>query len=262
MIESNSTSQSRGKPTNPQSICRWCYPNLSLDELCTLAVSIGYRGIDLVGPQDFSTLKKYGLVGTMTPTHSIERGLADPANHAECLGLIEDAIAATADAGFPNVICFSGNRNGMDPREGMQHCAKAIKSVAGIAERRGVKLCMELLNSKVDHPDYLCDHTTWGVELVKAVGSERFKLLYDVYHMQIMEGDIIATIRKHGKHFGHYHTGGVPGRHEIDHTQELNYQLIMKAIAEVNPETWVAQEFLPTRDPATVLTEAFKACGG
>ena len=170
------------------SLCRWCYETIALETLCREAKGMGYAGIDLVGPGEFEVLKRFGLVGTMTPTHTIERGLAHRENHAECQGTIRSAIEKTAEAGFPNVICFSGNRKGIDPGEGMRNCAMAIKEVVGEAERRGVTLCMELLNSKVDHPDYLCDHTAWGVELVRMVGSARFKLLYDIYHMQIMEG--------------------------------------------------------------------------
>ena len=223
---------------------------------------MGYAGVDLVGPSDFEVLKRFGLVGTMTPTHTIEKGLAHRENHAECLGVIRAAIERTAEAGFPNVICFSGNRNGIDPGEGMRNCAAALKEVVGEAEGRGVTLCMELLNSKVDHPDYLCDHTLWGVELVKMVGSPRFKLLYDIYHMQIMEGDVIATIRANVACIGHFHTGGVPGRHEIDGTQELNYPAIVGAIRATGFEGWIAQEFLPVREGMGSLREALGICGG
>jgi hydroxypyruvate isomerase len=242
------------------SICRWCYESMPLEDLCRLAVSLGYGGIDLVGPESFSTLKRHNLVGTMTPTHSIEIGLAHKQNWDACLASIRQAIDATADAGFPNVICFSGNRNGIDPQEGLRNCAAAIRQVVRQGEKRGVTLCMELLNSRVDHPDYLCDRTSWGVELVRAVGSERFKLLYDIYHMQIMEGDIIATIQANSSFIGHYHTGGVPGRHEIDDTQELNYPPIVRAIAETGFSGWLAQEFIPTGDAAKSLADAMRIC--
>src|SRR5277367_5400414 len=244
------------------SLCRWCYEKIPLDTLCQHAKSLGYEGIDLVTPADFPILKKHNLVGTMTPTHTIEKGLAHKENWPECLAAIRAAIGPTADAGFPHVICFSGNRNGIDPYEGLENCAAAIKQVIGEIEKRGLTLCMELLNSKVDHPDYLCDHTAWGVELVKAVGSSRFKLLYDIYHMQIMEGDIIATIRANSRFIGHYHTGGVPGRHEIDDTQELNYPAIINAIEKTGYAGWLAQEFLPINDPVVSLSAALKICGG
>jgi len=244
------------------SLCRWCYEKIPLDALCQQAKAIGYEGIDLVGAADFATLKKHNLIGTMTPTHTIEKGLGHQQNHAECLAAIRTAIGETAEAGFPNVICFSGNRNGIDPHEGLRNCASAIKQVIGNAEKQGITLHMELLNSKIDHPDYLCDHTAWGVELVKMVGSPRFKLLYDIYHMQIMEGDIIATIRANVQYIGHFHTGGVPGRNEIDATQELNYPAIVGAIRGMGFEGWLAQEFLPAREPFASLAEAMGICRG
>jgi hydroxypyruvate isomerase len=242
------------------SICRWCYESMPLEDLCRLAVSLGYRGIDLVTPDYFPILKRHNLIGTMTPTHAIEIGLAQKRNWEECLASIRQAIDATADAGFPNVICFSGNRDGIDADEGLRNCAAAIRQVVRLAEKRGVTICMELLNSRLDHPDYLCDHTAWGAELARVVGSERFKLLYDIYHMQIMEGDIVATIRANSGFIAHYHTGGVPGRHEIDETQELNYAAIIRAIAETGFDGWLAQEFIPTRDPAASLAEAARIC--
>jgi hydroxypyruvate isomerase len=243
-----------------QSICRWCYDKLSLEELCRLAVTLGYRGIDLVGPDGFPTLKKYNLVGTMTPTHTIEKGLNHKENWEPCLASIRAGISATSEAGFPNVICFSGNRAGMDDQEGLANCAAAIRQVIGLVEKSRVTLCMELLNSKVDHPDYMCDHSAWGVQLAKAVGSEHFKLLYDIYHMQIMEGNIIATIKANHTFFGHYHTAGVPGRHEIDETQELHYPPIVKAIVDTGYKGWLAQEFVPRGDVSAALSHAGKLC--
>ena len=243
-----------------QTICRWCYAKIPLDDLCAAAVRLGYRGIDLVGPDDFATLKKHKLVGTMVGSHPIDPGLAHKENHEMCIERIHKAIEATADAGFPNVICFSGNRKGMDELEGMNNCAIALKQVVGFAEEKKVTLCMELLNSKVNHPDYMCDHTQWGVDLCKKVGSERFKLLYDIYHMQIMEGDVIATINRHKEYLAHFHTGGVPGRHEIDDTQELNYPAIMKAIVATGYKGWVGQEFIPEHDPVASLAQAGKTC--
>jgi len=243
-----------------QTICRWCYDKIPLDELCQIAVRLGYKGIDLVKPPDYPTLKKYGLIGSMTGTHTIPKGLNRKENWDECLGKIRAAIEAASDAGFPNVICFSGNRAGMDDEEGMKNCAEAVKQVVGLAEQKNVTLCMELLNSKVNHPDYMCDHSAWGVRLVKMVGSERFKLLYDIYHMQIMEGDVIRTIRDHKECFAHYHTGGVPGRHEIDETQELFYPAVVKAIIETGYSGWLGQEFIPVRDPVASLAKCGRLC--
>ncbi len=205
-------------------------------------------------------LKKYGLICAMVSTHRLTGGLNHPENHAQCLASIREAIDAAAEAGFPNVITFSGNRAGMPDDVGLENCATALKQIVGYAEKKKVTICMELLNSKVNHKDYMCDHSAWGVELCQRVGSERFKLLYDIYHMQIMEGDIIRTIQQHHECFGHYHTGGNPGRHEIDETQELNYGAIMRAIAETGYQGYVGQEFIPTRDPLTSLAEAVKIC--
>ena len=243
-----------------QTICQWCYPKMSVEQLCQAAHKLGYKGIDLVGPETFETLKKYNLVGTMTPSHSIPKGINRKENWDECLGKIRKSIDATSEAGFPNVICFSGNRDGMDEQEGMKNCADALKQVLGQAEKQKVTICMELLNSKVNHPDYMCDHSKWGIELVKMVGSEHFRLLYDIYHMQIMEGDVIATIKKNHQYFAHYHTAGVPGRHEIDDTQELFYPAVMKAILATGYKGWVGQEFLPVHDAVASLAHAGRIC--
>jgi hydroxypyruvate isomerase len=243
-----------------QTLCKWCYTKLSLEQLCQAAVKLGYKGIDLVGPETFPTLKKYNLIGTMTPSHSIPKGLNDRKNWDECLGKIRKGIEASAEAGFPNVICFSGNRAGMDAEEGMKNCAEALKQVVGLAEEKKVTICMELLNSRVNHPDYMCDHSAWGVPLVKKVGSERFKLLYDIYHMQIMEGDVIRTIRDNKDYFGHYHTAGVPGRNEIDDTQELFYPAVMRAIVDTGYKGFVGQEFLPKHDTVASIAQAAKIC--
>jgi hydroxypyruvate isomerase len=196
----------------------------------------------------------------MTPSHGITKGLNRKENWDECLKKIRDAIDATAAAGYPNVICFSGNRDGMSDEEGLKNCAEALKQVVGHAEEKKVTICMELLNSKRNHKDYMCDRTAWGVELCKAVGSERFKLLYDIYHMQIDEGDVIATIRQYKDYLGHYHTAGVPGRHEIDDSQELYYPAIMRAIADTGFKGIVAQEFTPTRGAYASLEQAVKIC--
>ena len=193
-------------------------------------------------------------------TTTISDGFNRLEHHARFVPTMIERIKACAQAGLPNVICFSGNRRGIDDEQGLANCAIGLRQVVGAAERAGVTVCMELLNSKVDHPDYMCDHTAWGVELCRRVGSERFKLLYDIYHMQIMEGDVIRTIQEHHVHIGHYHTGGVPGRHEIDETQELNYPVIMRAIAATGFTGFVGQEFIPTGDPLAALEAAVRRC--
>jgi len=243
-----------------QSVCQWCFKNWEKEEFCQNAQKLGLVGIDLVGPDWFDALKKHNLIGTMTPSHGITKGLNRKENWDECLKKIRDAIDATAAAGYPNVICFSGNRDGMSDDEGLKNCAEALKQVVGHAEQKKVTICMELLNSKRNHKDYMCDRTAWGVELCKAVGSERFRLLYDIYHMQIDEGDVIATIRQYKDYLGHYHTAGVPGRHEIDDSQELYYPAIMRAIADTGFKGIVAQEFTPTRGAYASLEQAVKIC--
>jgi len=243
-----------------QSVCKWCYRGLSLDELCAAAAELGLYSVELLGPESFETVKKHGLICALVNAHSIPRGLNNPEYQPDCLDKIRSAIEAAAEAGFPNVITFSGNRDGIPDDVGLENCVEALKSVVGMAEKKGVTLLMELLNSKVDHADYMCDHTPWGVELVKRVGSERFKLLYDIYHMQIMEGDVIRTIESNHEYIGHYHTAGNPGRHELDETQELQYAPIMRAIVETGFEGYVAQEFIPTREPIESLAHAVRLC--
>jgi hydroxypyruvate isomerase len=260
MAEEQSAERAVQKGRIHQSVCQWCFKGWSMDEMCGNAQKLGLYGVDLVGPDWFPTLKKHNLIGTMTTTHSIPKGLNRKENWDECLGKIRKAIDATSEAGFPNVICFSGNRDGMADDEGLKNCAEALKQVIGQAEEKKVTICMELLNSKLNHKDYMCDRTPWGVELVKNVGSERFKLLYDIYHMQIDEGDVIATIRANKDYLGHYHTAGVPGRNELDENQELQYGAIMRAIAATGFQGVVAQEFIPKRDAYTSLAQAVKIC--
>jgi hydroxypyruvate isomerase len=243
-----------------QSVCKWCYDKIPLEQLAIEGKKMGLVAIDLLGPNDFDTLKKHGLVCSMTNSHPIHPGLNKKKNHEMCLSKMRDAIDATSAAGYKNIICFSGNREGQDDEEGMKVCAEGLKQVVGLAEQKKVTICMELLNSKVNHKDYMCDHTAWGVALCKMVGSERFKLLYDIYHMQIMEGDVIRTIRDNKDYIGHIHTGGVPGRHEIDETQELYYPAIMKAIADLKFPGFVAQEFIPAREPIASLRQAVGIC--
>lgn len=245
------------------SVCKWCYKDIPLEDLCKAAKEIGLRSIELLETKDFSTLKKYDLTCAMVTgvPGNIPNGLNRNTNHDRIAAFMEQTIPAAADFGAPNVICFSGNRNGQDDEEGLQNCAAGLKRIMPLAEKHNVTVCMELLNSKVNHKDYQCDHTSWGVELVKRVGSERFKLLYDIYHMQIMEGNLIATIQANHHYFAHYHTGGVPGRAEIDESQEIFYPAVMKAILETGYKGFVAQEFVPKRkDKIASLRQGVEIC--
>ena len=258
-FEATSSSQLKGNINH--SVCKWCYRDLTVEELAKHAVRMGIKSIEILGPDDWPVLKEYGLVCAMsTGPGSISNNLNRIENHAELVPGYKARISEVADAGFPNLILFSGNRDGMDDEEGMENCVTGIKQFVGEAEKQGVMLCMELLNSKVNHPDYMCDHVEWGVRLVDKVGSDHFKLLYDIYHMQIMDGDVIRTIRDYKDYFGHYHTGGNPGRNEIDETQELNYPAIMEAIVETGYQGYVGQEFVPVRDPITSLRQAIAIC--
>ena len=258
--QADNAGRAKRKGRIQHSACKWCYSKIPLEEFAAAAKEIGLVGIDLLGPGDFPTLKKHGLVCTMVNSHGIHPGLNKKQNHEKCLAEIRKAIEATSEAGFKNVICFSGNREGQDDEEGMKVCAEGLKQVMGLAEQKKVTLCMELLNSKVDHKDYMCDHTKWGADLCKMVGSDNFKLLYDIYHMQIMEGDVIRTMRQYKDYIGHIHTGGVPGRNEIDEGQELYYPAIMKAIVDMGFKGYVAQEFIPKREPLASLRQAVEIC--
>lgn len=228
------------------SVCRWTMGFLSLPELCDTVKSIGFSAIDLVGPDGWSTLKVHGIDSSMCngAEISLTEGWNDPRYHGELTRRYTEHINLVADAGYTNLICFSGNRRGMDDETGLNNCVVGLKRVLSVAETRGVVLQMELFNSKVDHPDYMCDNSAWGIELCKRLDSPNFKLLYDIYHMQISEGDITRTIRDNHIWFGHYHTAGVPGRNEIEENQELNYPAIMRAIHETGFEGYVAQEFI------------------
>jgi hydroxypyruvate isomerase len=232
------------------------------EEICKICVRLGIKSIDFTGPKDWEKMKKYGLVGSLTRHEgmSIAKGLNRKEHHAAQLAALRKAIEETSAAGFPNVICMSGNRAGMSDEEGLVNCVEGLKQIAAFAEEKKVNVCMELLNSKRNHKDYMCDHTAWGVEMCKRVGSERIKLLYDIYHMQIMEGDIIATIKESIKFIGHMHTAGNPGRHEIDNTQELFYPAIMRAVAESGYQGYVSHEYTPTRDAVTSLEQAVRIC--
>jgi len=245
------------------SVCRWCFNDLSVEELCKAAKEMGLKGIDLVGPQDWPTLQKYGLVSTMCngAEISLTEGWNDPKHHATLLKNYSEMIPKVAQAGYTNLICFSGNRKGLDDETGLQNCVTGLKKLLPLAERHKVVLVMELLNSKINHPDYQADRTAWGVELAKRLGSGHFKLLYDIYHMQVDEGNVINTIKDSHAYIAHYHTAGVPGRHEIDDTQELYYPAIMRAIKDTGFNGYVAQEFVPAaKDKLQSLRHAIQIC--
>jgi hydroxypyruvate isomerase len=244
-----------------QSVARWCFNKYSVEDLAKEAARIGLKGMDLVEPADWPALQKYGLVPAMIPGGgSIADGWNRKENHAKLEQQFREKIELAGKAGAPNVIALSGNRKGMSDAEGMDNVVSGLNRIKAIAEDKGVTICLELLNSKVNHKDYMCDRTAWGVEAVKRINSKRVKLLYDIYHMQIMEGDVIRTIKENIQYIGHFHTGGVPGRHELDMTQELHYRPICQAIAESGFAGYVAHEFLPTRDPMKSLEEAFRLC--
>jgi hydroxypyruvate isomerase len=246
-----------------QSVCRWCFDELSLEDLCKLAREIGLVGIDLLGPKDWPVLEKYGLRSTMCngAEISLVKGWNNKYYHQILLDNYREMIPLVAKAGHKNLICFSGNRDGIDDESGLRNCAEGLRQIMSLAESNNVTIVMELLNSKIDHIDYQCDRTHWGVELVKKVGSDNFKLLYDIYHMQIDEGDVIRTIKDNYQYIAHYHTAGVPGRHEIDDSQELNYPAIMRAILATGFKGYVAQEFIPlSTDKARSLMEAVRIC--
>jgi hydroxypyruvate isomerase len=249
------------------SVCKWCYGKIPLEEFCQSSKEIGLTSVELLQPSDFPTLRKHGLTCAMVsnPTieglGGIERAWNRVEHHDKLVQAYEKQIAAVSEAGMQNLICFSGNRAGLDDEKGLENCAAGLKRIMKLAEDKKVTLCMELLNSRVNHKDYQCDHTEWGVELCKKIGSERFKLLYDIYHMQIMEGDLIVRIRKFKDYIAHYHTGGVPGRAEIDETQEINYPAVIKAIVETGFKGFVAQEFIPKRpDPIASLKQGVNIC--
>ncbi|MEM9282881.1 MAG: TIM barrel protein [Verrucomicrobiota bacterium] len=257
------------------SACKWCYKKISLEDLCVAGKEFGLQSIELLLPGDFETIKKHGMDCAMVSFPSGEYeiggekkkigGIPNAFNRVEhhdaLVELYEPHLKASAEAGYKQVICFSGNRNGMDDEQGLKNCAVGLKRLMPLCEKLGVTLSMELLNSKVNHKDYMCDLSSWGAALCEEVGSEHFKLLYDIYHMQIMEGDIIATIKDRHHYFSHYHTGGVPGRAEIDETQELYYPAIMKAIVEIGYDGYVGQEFIPKReDKIASLQQGVEIC--
>jgi len=246
------------------SVCRWCYDSIPWDEFCQGVKNIGIPAVDLVQPKDWPTLQKYGLYSSMCYVAgdiSLTDGFAEPKFHEKLVQQYLDVIPLMKKEGYTDVICFSGSRRGMDDETGLNNCVKGLQQIMPLAEKNGITIQMELLNSKINHKDYMCDRSSWGVALCKKLGSPNFKLLYDIYHMQIDEGDVIRTIQDNNAYIGHYHTGGVPGRHEIDETQELYYPAIMKAILATGFKGYVAQEFIPAeKDKIASLKKAVIIC--
>jgi len=245
-----------------QSVCKWCYPKSSVDELAAYGAKIGLKGVDLLQPEEWEIPRKYGLICTLA--YGGGGTIADALNRVENHAAIEAAfrknIPLAAKAGVPNIITFSGNRKGMSDEEGAKNCVIGLNRLKKIGEDNGVTIVMELLNSKVNHKDYMCDHTAWGVGVMEQVNSPNVKLLYDIYHMQIMEGDLIHTITDNAKWMGHFHTGGVPGRHELNDQQEVQWDGVMRGIVATGYKGYVAHEFLPTGDPFTSLRQAVDLC--
>jgi len=247
---------------NP-SVCKWWYGDIPLDELLPKLKEMGIHAIDLIGEKEWPILKKHGVHCSMCngAEISLTEGWNDPQYHPVLIKNYTELIPKEAEARYHNHICFSGNRRGMNDQVGLENCVKGLKQILPLAEKHGVIIQMELFNSKVNHPDYMCDSSAWGVELCEQLGSDHFKLLYDIYHMQVQEGDIIATIKEHHQYFGHYHTAGVPGRNEIDESQELYYPAIMKAIVDTGFTGYVAQEFIPMGEvPLDSLKRAIEIC--
>ena len=245
-----------------QSVCRWCYKEIALDDLCAFAAKIGLKGVDLLPLEQFDVPRKYGLICTMGQAGggTIPDGLNRREHHAAIEAAFRKNIPLAAKSGVPNVITFSGTRRGMSDEEGARNTVAGLNRLKKIAEDNGVTICMELLNSKVNHPDYMADHTAWGVSVMKEVNSPNVKLLYDIYHMQIMEGDLITTILDNIEWIAHFHTGGVPGRHELNDTQEVQWDGVMRAIAGIGFKGYVAHEFIPTGDPLSSLRAAAELC--
>lgn len=266
MASASPESELKLKGNINHSVCWWTYNFMPLDELCLAVKKIGFNAIDLVGPKDWPVLQKHDIFSSMCngAEISLTKGWNDKQYHVTLVKNYTDLIEWVAKAGYKNLICFSGNRNGMDDETGLKNMTEGIKQIIGLAEKNNVIVQIEVFNSKVDHKDYMADKSAWAVELCKKIGSPNFKILYDIYHMQINEGDVIRTIRDNHPYFGHYHTAGVPGRHEIDESQELFYPAIMKAIVETGFKDYVAQEFIPTgketKDKIAALKKAVNIC--
>ena len=245
-----------------QSACRWCYAQIPLEHLCAAGAAMGLYGIDLLQPDEYAVPQRYGMVCTMgyAGAGEIAHGLNQVENHAGIEQGLRRNLPLARKAGVQRVITFSGNRNGLSDADGMRNTIAGLKRLKPLIEDSGVMLCMELLNSKVNHPGYMADHTAWGAEVIGEVDSPLIRLLYDVYHMQIMEGDLIATIQANITSIGHFHTGGVPGRHELNGEQEVQWDGVMRAIAATGYDGYVAHEFLPLSDPLTSLRQAVNLC--
>jgi len=260
--EKNTTSEKR-KGNVRHSASHWCFADISFEKLLPAFKEIGLEGIDLIGPNDWATLKKYDIDCSMCngAELSLTEGWCDPDYHEQLIKNYTELIPKVADAGYKNLICFSGNRRSLSDQEGLVNCVQGLSQILPLAEKAGVVIQMELFNSKIDHPDYMCDKSHWGVQLCRLLDTDQFKLLYDIYHMQINEGDVIRTIQAFHPYFGHYHTAGVPGRNEINNTQELNYPAIIKAIVQTGFKGYVAQEFVPTYpNKLDSLKEAINIC--
>jgi hydroxypyruvate isomerase len=245
-----------------QSVCRWCYSKIPLPEFFTAVAGMGLTAVDLLSEKEWPIAREHGLICSMGSGAggSIADGLNVKANHEKILAALTRAMPIAAAQKVPNLITFFGNRRGMGDPEAAANCIEGLNRIKPVAEEHGVTICVELLNSKVDHKDYQGDHSAFGIGIVKAVNSPRVKLLYDIYHMQIMEGDLIRTIKDNKEYFAHFHTGGVPGRHELDDTQEVNWRTVATAIAETGFQGYFAHEFIPVRDPLTSLREAVALC--
>jgi len=256
--------QKKGLKNNiKHSVCRWCYNKIELEELAEKAKDMGIQSIEIIGPDDWKVISKYDLTCAMgnAPFISLTKGFNHTEYHEAYQKNYPGLIDQAADMGIKNIICFSGNREGISEEEGLENCAKGLDAIVKYAEKKNVNIVMELLNSKVNHKDYQCDKTPWGAALVDKIGSPNFRLLYDIYHMQIMEGDIIATIQKYKDYFAHYHTGGVPGRNEINDSQELYYPAIIQAIIDTGYDGYLGQEFIPKGpDPIAALHEGVLIC--
>ena len=248
-----------------QSVVHWCFRPMPVEQLALESARMGIKSVELVGPEHWPTLRKHGLICAITGSHGFAKGFAHTEEHAECLAKLRRSIDATADAGFPSVITFSGFRRGLSDEVAMENMVAGLRKIIGHAEKRKVTLCLEMLNSRVNiemkgHPDYWCDKIELAVKICKRVASERMKVLFDIYHVQIMQGDVITRIKEFHPYIGHYHTAGVPGRAEIDDTQEINYPPIMRAIAETGYQGYVGQEFIPTRDKVASLNQSVRLC--
>ncbi len=254
-----------------QSVCHWCFTGdgsskpMSLETLCKLCAEMGVKSVELVDPPDWHILKKYDLVCGLANSHGFVQGFNDPENWEMCTDKIKTAVDDCAEAGFPNVITFSGFRNGIPDDVGLENTVKGLKQVIGYAEKKKINLILEVLNSRVDvemkgHPGYMGDTVEWCVEVCKQIGSERMKILFDIYHVQIMQGDIITRIKENAEYIGHYHTAGNPGRNELDDNQEINFPPIMRTIVDTGFKGFVAQEFIPTRNPEATLRQAVSLC--